>query len=83
MFLFSVSVSIIPSNLNHSGAREMYEKKFKEVRRMAQNFHKGFVSEEIKNIVRQNFSREMEFYEFCKQRLTLQLDTLRNNRRIE
>ena len=55
----------------------MYDKKFKEVRRMAQNFHKGFVSEEIKNIVRQNFSREIEFYEFCKQRLQTQLDDIR------
>ena len=80
--MFNVSVQCLYI-LNCSGARAMYEKKFKEVRRMAQNFHKGFVSEEIKNIVRQNFSREMEFYEFCKQRLTLQLDTLRNNRRIE
>ena len=60
-----------------AGARKMYDKKFKEVRRMAQNFHKGFVSEEIKNIVRQNFSREIEFYQFCKQRLQVQLDDIR------
>ena len=61
------------------GAREMYAKKFKEVRRMSQNFHKGFVSEEIKNIVRANFSREIEFYEFCKERLKLQLSEIRGN----
>ena len=61
------------------GAREMYSRKVKEVRRMAQNFHKGFVSNEIKEIVRRNFSREMEFYDFCKSRLQTQLKEIRTN----
>ena len=61
------------------GARDMYAQKLKEVRRMSQNFHKGFVSEEVKNIVRANFSREIEFYEFCKERLLLQLKEIRVN----
>ena len=47
---------------------------------MSQNFHKGWVSEEIKNMVRQNFSREIEFYEFCKKRLEIQLINLKKDR---
>ena len=61
------------------GARDVYNKKIKEVRRMAQNFHKGFVSNEIKEIVRRNFTREMEFYDFCKKRLQLQLKEINSN----
>ena len=38
-----------------------------------QNLQKHQVSEEVKNIVRKNFSREIEFYEFCKKRLKVQL----------
>ena len=63
-----------------TGAREVYKNKFKQVRKMSQNFHKGFVSEEIKEIVRRNFSREMEFYEFVKDRLQVQLDQIRERR---
>lgn len=33
------------------------------------NSFKPPVSEEIKEIVRRNFTREIEFYQFCKQRL--------------
>ena len=62
------------------GAREVYKNKFQQVRKMSQNFHKGFVSEEIKEIVRRNFSREIEFYEFCKERLQVQLDQIRGRR---
>ena len=47
---------------------------------MAQNFHKGFVSEEVKDIVRKNFTREIEFYEFCKQRLLVQMNENRKNK---
>ena len=77
------------------GAKEMYQKKYNQVyhhpffkmlyillqvRRMSQNFHKGFVSEEVKDIVRKNFTREIEFYEFCKKRLLVQLKRGRKNR---
>jgi len=61
------------------GARNMYNIKSQEVRRMAQNFHKGFVSNEIKEIVRRNFSREMEFYDFCKNRLQIQVKEIQAN----
>ena len=60
-----------------TGATQKYKEQYIKVRRMAQNFHKGFVSDEIKNIVRQNFSREVEFYEFCKERLITQLQDSR------
>lgn len=33
------------------------------------NAFKPPVSEEVKEIVRRNFTKEIEFYEFCKQRL--------------
>ena len=38
---------------------------------MAQNFHKGFVSEEVKDI---------EFYDFCKKRLLVQAKRGRKNK---
>ena len=41
-----------------TGATQKYKEQYIKVRRMAQNFHKGFVSDEIKEIVRRNFSRE-------------------------
>ena len=63
-----------------AGARELYKNSKKEVKKMGQNFHKGFVSEEIKNLVRQNFSREIEFYEFCKERLKLQLENIQGSK---
>ena len=65
-----------------AGVRELYENSKKEVKKMGQNFHKGFVSEEIKNLVRQNFSREIEFYEFCKERLKLQLENIQGQRTL-
>ena len=65
-----------------AGARELYGNSKKEVKKMGQNFHKGFVSEEIKNLVRQNFSREIEFYEFCKERLKLQLENIQGQRTL-
>jgi len=33
------------------------------------NSFKPPVSEEVKDIVRKNFTREIEFYQFCRQRL--------------
>ncbi|XP_046807410.1 heparan sulfate 2-O-sulfotransferase pipe-like [Lucilia cuprina] len=42
------------------------------------NAWKPPVSDRIKNMVRQNFSREYEFYHFCKQRLYKQYFALQN-----
>jgi hypothetical protein len=36
------------------------------------NIYKPKVEEKVKDIVRKNFTRELEFYEFCRQRLHLQ-----------
>lgn len=37
--------------------------------RINKNSFKPTVSERVKDIVRANFTREIEFYEFCRQRL--------------
>ena len=80
--MFDESLEVLENELPFffSNAREVYKKKFQQVRKMSQNFHKGFVSDEIKEIVRRNFSREMEFYDFCKLRLQVQLDKIRERR---
>ena len=80
--MFEDSLEVLEHELPYffSGAREVYREKFQQVRKMSQNFHKGFVSDEIKEIVRRNFSREIEFYDFCKMRLQVQLDQIRERR---
>ena len=60
-----------------SGVTEIYREQQTHRRNQNQNFHKGFVSEEVKDIVRRNFSREIEFYEFCKKRLQVQLKNIK------
>ena len=45
--------------------------------RINRNFFKPPVSEEVKDMVRGNFTREIEFYQFCKQRLYKQLRALK------
>lgn len=45
--------------------------------RINRNAFKPPVSEYVKDIVRRNFSREVEFYEFCKDRLYKQYRALR------
>ena len=48
-----------------------------------QNLQKDIVSEEIKNVVRKKFSREIEFYKFCKERLKAQLNDIRSRRNLQ
>lgn len=55
-----------------AGASEIYFDEIKNFNKINKNNFKPPVSEEVKNIVRQNFSREIEFYKFCKQRLQTQ-----------
>ncbi len=43
------------------------------------NIYKPPVSEQTKEIVRKNFTREIEFFEFCKQRLHKQYLALNLN----
>lgn len=45
--------------------------------RINRNSFKPQVSDEVKKMLRQNFSREIEFYEFCKDRLNKQYRALR------
>lgn len=45
--------------------------------RINRNAFKPPVSDYVKDIVRRNFSREMEFYEFCKDRLYKQYRALK------
>ena len=51
--------------------------KFSKINR---NIYKPPVSEEVKVTVRQNFTREIEFFEFCKQRLHKQYLALNLNK---
>lgn len=48
-------------------------KKFSKVNK---NIYKPKVADKVKEYVRQNFTREMEFYNFCKQRLYRQYAAL-------
>jgi dermatan/chondrotin sulfate uronyl 2-O-sulfotransferase UST len=52
-----------------AGAKEIYWKEVKNFDKINKNIFKPPVSEEIKDIVRKNFTREIEFYQFCRQRL--------------
>jgi len=58
------------------GAKETYYAE-KEVERMQfRNKEKPVISEKIKDLVRANFTLELEFYQFLKQRLQTQFDEL-------
>lgn len=61
-----------------TGAFKLYWEELNTFNRINRNNFKPPVSEEVKNIVRANFTREIEFYEFCKQRLHMQLKALRD-----
>ncbi|XP_049873959.1 heparan sulfate 2-O-sulfotransferase pipe [Pectinophora gossypiella] len=61
-----------------AGASDMYWKGLNTFNRINRNTFKPPVSEAVKQMVRANFTREIEFYEFCKQRLYLQLKALRD-----
>ncbi|XP_023716100.1 heparan sulfate 2-O-sulfotransferase pipe [Cryptotermes secundus] len=59
------------------GATQVYWDEVDRFTRINRNLFKPPVSEEVKDIVRQNFTREVEFYQFCRQRLHRQLLALR------
>lgn len=46
-------------------------------KRINRNSFKPPVSEEVKDMVRRNFTKEIEFYQFCRQRLHRQLRALK------
>ncbi|CAB3260005.1 unnamed protein product [Arctia plantaginis] len=60
------------------GALQLYWEELNTFNRINRNAFKPPVSEAVKQIVRANFTREIEFYEFCKQRLHMQLRALRD-----
>ncbi|KAI5637084.1 sulfotransferase family domain-containing protein [Phthorimaea operculella] len=60
------------------GASTMYWDQLNTFNRINRNNFKPPVSEAVKQLVRANFTREIEFYEFCKQRLYTQLRALRD-----
>lgn len=51
------------------GAEALWEDKKVEFRKINQNWHKRKVSDQIRELVAKNMTNELEFYEFCKQRL--------------
>ncbi|XP_043466136.1 heparan sulfate 2-O-sulfotransferase pipe [Leptopilina heterotoma] len=59
------------------GATEVYRDQINSFTRINRNSFKPPVSEEVKELVRRNFTREIEFYQFCKQRLHKQYRALK------
>lgn len=59
------------------GATEIYWDQINSFTRINRNSFKPPVSEEVKELVRRNFTREIEFYQFCKQRLHKQYRALK------
>lgn len=55
------------------GASEIYWDEISKYNTINRNTFKPQVDEKVKEIVRKNFTKEIEFYEFCKQRLHKQL----------
>ncbi|CAD7083099.1 unnamed protein product [Hermetia illucens] len=64
---FSVLEKYIPRFFK--GATEVYYGGSDKLNNINRNNFKPPVSEEVKEIVRRNFTREIEFYQFCRQRL--------------
>ncbi|KAG8041007.1 hypothetical protein G9C98_001995 [Cotesia typhae] len=59
------------------GATELYWDEMNSFKKINRNSFKPPVSEAIKEMVRKNFTREIEFYQFCRQRLHRQLRALK------
>jgi len=61
------------------GALETYWKEQHMFSKINRNIYKPPVAESTKELVRKNFTREIEFFEFCKQRLHKQYLALNLN----
>lgn len=59
------------------GAKEVYWNEVQKFSKVNRNIYKPQVAEKVKDIVRKNFTREMEFYEFCRRRLYMQYAALK------
>merc|ERR1719320_1981057 len=51
------------------GAKDVYWNEVQIFSKINRNIYKPPVAEATKEIVRKNFTRELEFFDFCKQRL--------------
>jgi len=51
------------------GALDVYWNEVQIFSKINRNIYKPSVAEDVKDIVRKNFTRELEFFDFCKQRL--------------
>lgn len=59
------------------GAKSLYWNEMKRFSKVNKNIYKPKVAEKVKDYVRKNFTREMEFYNFCRQRLHRQYAALK------
>ncbi|XP_047475947.1 heparan sulfate 2-O-sulfotransferase pipe-like [Penaeus chinensis] len=59
------------------GARDLYWGEIKRFSKVNRNAFKPSIPERIKEMVRKNFTREIEFYKFCKRRLYKQYAALK------
>ncbi|XP_045120608.1 heparan sulfate 2-O-sulfotransferase pipe-like isoform X2 [Portunus trituberculatus] len=59
------------------GAKDHYWNEVQKFSKVNRNIYKPQVPQEVKEIVRKNFTREMEFYEFCRRRLYMQYAALK------
>ncbi|KAK8376691.1 hypothetical protein O3P69_009952 [Scylla paramamosain] len=59
------------------GAKDHYWNEVQKFSKVNRNIYKPQVPHEVKEIVRKNFTREMEFYEFCRRRLYMQYAALK------
>jgi len=51
------------------GAKDVYWNQIQKYSKINRNIYKPTTAEATKEIVRKNFTRELEFFDFCKQRL--------------
>ena len=65
----SVKLKSDDRSLTLSPPNFFFTEEIKTFSKINRNTYKPSVPEEVKDIVRRNFTRELEFYDFCKQRL--------------
>jgi len=61
-----------------SGASNIYEKMNEQWGSVNKNIYQPKVEERIKDLVRKNMTREVDFYHFCRQRLHRQYLTIKD-----
>ncbi len=61
-----------------AGAREVYDTK-EEIRHVNKNIYKPKTADWVREAIRPNVSREIEFFHFCRQRLHRQYEAIRSN----